>query len=136
LRVSYTKALTEGSGIECKTGLLACPEHGVILAIGLLSHTGIWALALLAVLTHITAMERMFAVWQGTHKTPEVYDAATHDAHETSTDNHHLPTMAETNEARKGRLSTAAHSCTAVYGKSAAMLKKHNGIRQTQDRTG
>ena len=37
-----------------------------MLAIGLLSHTGIWALALLAVLADVTAMERMFAVWQGT----------------------------------------------------------------------
>jgi CDP-diacylglycerol--glycerol-3-phosphate 3-phosphatidyltransferase len=109
LLVSYTKARAEGLGIECKIGLLARPERVVILAIGLLSHTGIWALALLAVLTHVTAMERMFAVWQGTHKTPEVHDAATHNAHETSTDNHHLPTMAETNEAKKGRHSTAAH---------------------------
>jgi hypothetical protein len=60
-------------------------------------------------------MERMFAIWQGTHKTPEVHDAATDDAHETSTDNHHLPTMAETNEAKKGQLSTATHWCTAVH---------------------
>jgi hypothetical protein len=43
LIVSYTKARAEGLGIECKTGLLARPEHVVILAIGLLSHTGIWA---------------------------------------------------------------------------------------------
>jgi len=107
LLVSYTKARAEGLGIECKTGLLARPERVVILAIGLLSQTGIWALALLAVLTHVTAMERMFAVWQETHKTPEVHDATTRNAHETSTDNHHSPTMAETNEAKKGRLSTA-----------------------------
>jgi CDP-diacylglycerol--glycerol-3-phosphate 3-phosphatidyltransferase len=43
LLVSYTKARAEGLGIECKTGLLARPERVVILAIGLLSHTGIWA---------------------------------------------------------------------------------------------
>lgn len=103
------RARTEGSGIVCKTGLPACSEHIVILAIGLLSHTGIWALALLAVLSDVTAMERMFAVWQGTHKTPEVHDAIVQNAHETSTDNHHLPTMAETNEAREGRHSAAAH---------------------------
>ena len=55
LLVSYTKARAEGLGIECKTGLLARPERVVILAIGLLSQTGIWALALLAVLTHVTS---------------------------------------------------------------------------------
>jgi CDP-diacylglycerol---glycerol-3-phosphate 3-phosphatidyltransferase len=109
LLVSYTKTRAEGLGIECKIGLLARPERVVILAIGLLSHTGIWALALLAVLTDVTAMERTFAIWQGTHKTPEVHDATTHNAHETSTDNHHLPTMAETNQAREGRHSTTAH---------------------------
>jgi hypothetical protein len=54
-------------------------------------------------------MERMFATWQGTRKTPEAHDAAMHNVHETSTDNHHLPTMAETNEAKKGRHSTAIH---------------------------
>jgi hypothetical protein len=51
----------------------------------------------------------MFAVWQGTRKTPEVHDAATHNAYKTGTDNHHLPTTAGTNEAKKERRSTAAH---------------------------
>jgi CDP-diacylglycerol---glycerol-3-phosphate 3-phosphatidyltransferase len=89
LMVSYTKARAEGLGIECKIGLLARPERVVILAIGLLSHAGIWALALLAVLTHVTAVERMFAVWQTTLRIPETHDAAPHNTYETSTDNHH-----------------------------------------------
>jgi CDP-diacylglycerol---glycerol-3-phosphate 3-phosphatidyltransferase len=109
LLVSYTKARAEGLGIECKTGLLARPERVVILAIGLLSHTGIWALALLAVLTHVTAVERMFSVWQGTHKTPEVHNATMHNAYKTSTEDHHWSITAETNETGKDRRSTVVH---------------------------
>jgi CDP-diacylglycerol---glycerol-3-phosphate 3-phosphatidyltransferase len=89
LIASYTKARAEGLSIKYKTGLLARPERVVILAIGLLSHIGIWAFALLAGLTHVTAMERMFAVRQATRKTPEVQDAVTQNAYGTSTDNHH-----------------------------------------------
>lgn len=64
LMVSYTKARAEGLGLECKTGLLARPERVVLLAIGLLTHTGIWALALLAVLSNVTAVERVIVVWR------------------------------------------------------------------------
>ena len=60
--VSYTKARAEGLGVECHTGILARPERVVILALGLLSGTSIWMLALLAVFTNITAIERMIAV--------------------------------------------------------------------------
>jgi hypothetical protein len=49
---------------------------------------------------HVTMVERMFTVWQGRRKTPEVHDAATHNAYEASTDNHHSPTTAGTNEAQ------------------------------------
>lgn len=101
LMVSYTKARAEGLGIECKTGLLARPERVVILAIGLLSHTGIWALALLAVLTQVTAVERMFAVWQTTRKTSEVHDAAPHNIYETSANDYQVPKVAEMTETRK-----------------------------------
>ncbi len=53
LMVSYAKARAEGLGLECKTGLLARPERVVILALGLLTGTTIWALMLLAVLSHV-----------------------------------------------------------------------------------
>jgi CDP-diacylglycerol---glycerol-3-phosphate 3-phosphatidyltransferase len=101
LMVSYTKARAEGLGIECKTGLLARPERVVILAIGLLSHTGMLALALLAVLTHVTAVERMFAVWQATRKTPEVHSAAPHTLYATGADDHHSPTATGMNETSR-----------------------------------
>ena len=64
LMVSYAKARAEGLGLECKTGLLARPERVVILAIGLLTGTTIWALTLLAVLSHVTAVERIIHVWR------------------------------------------------------------------------
>jgi CDP-diacylglycerol--glycerol-3-phosphate 3-phosphatidyltransferase len=64
LMVSYTKARAEGLGIECKTGLLARPERVILLAIGLLTGTAIWALALLAAFANVTAIERIFSVWR------------------------------------------------------------------------
>jgi len=68
LLVSYAKARAEGLGLECKTGLLARPERVVILAIGLLTGLTIWALALLAVFSHVTAIERIVHVWYATHQ--------------------------------------------------------------------
>lgn len=63
LMVSYTKARAEGLGLECKTGLLARPERVVILALGLLTGTTMWGLLLLAVFSHVTAVERIIHVW-------------------------------------------------------------------------
>jgi CDP-diacylglycerol--glycerol-3-phosphate 3-phosphatidyltransferase len=68
LLVSYAKARAEGLGLECKTGLLARPERVVILAIGLLTGTTLWALLLLASLSHFTAIERIVHVWRATLK--------------------------------------------------------------------
>src|SRR6266513_1763391 len=62
LMVRYIKARAEGLGLECKTGLLARPERVVLLAIGLLSGTSIWALALLAIFSQVTAIERVVHV--------------------------------------------------------------------------
>jgi CDP-diacylglycerol--glycerol-3-phosphate 3-phosphatidyltransferase len=66
LMVSYAKARAEGLGLECKTGLLARPERVVILAIGLLTGAVIWALMLLAILSHVTAIERIVHIWRVT----------------------------------------------------------------------
>ena len=71
LMVSYAKARAEGLGLECKTGLLARPERVVILAIGLLTGTTIWALTLLAVLSHVTAVERIVHVWRAANQAVE-----------------------------------------------------------------
>jgi CDP-diacylglycerol---glycerol-3-phosphate 3-phosphatidyltransferase len=91
LMVSYTKARAEGLGIECKTGLLARPERVILLAIGLLFNAGIWALALLAVLSNVTAVERMIAVWRSTRQ-QQVMSNSTHvSPQDTGSGNPYLP---------------------------------------------
>jgi CDP-diacylglycerol--glycerol-3-phosphate 3-phosphatidyltransferase len=97
LMVSYAKARAEGLGIECKTGLLARPERVILLAIGLLTNTGIWALALLAVLSNITAIQRIFVVWHNTQhlrqtSTVRITDQSQQQEHDASINNCHSPT--------------------------------------------
>lgn len=79
LMVSYAKARAEGLELECKTGLLARPERVVILAIGLLSGTTIWALAVLAIFSHVTAIERLAYVWRITRQEPGMSGVTSHD---------------------------------------------------------
>ncbi len=103
LMVSYTKARAEGLGLECKTGLLARPERVILLAIGLLTNTGIWALALLAVFANVTAVERIFSVWRTTRQSVgkrEIVSTAI-ARQDISTDNRQLPDMVGTNETLK-----------------------------------
>ena len=95
LMVSYTKARAEGLGIECKSGLLARPERVIILAIGLLSNTSIWALAILAVFSNLTALERMISVWRSTRRSGETFYCKHHD---TSANDHYLPNAVGTKD--------------------------------------
>jgi len=90
IMVSYAKARAEGLGIECKTGLLARPERVIILAFGLLTHTGIWAMALLAVFSHVTAVERMISVWRTARRSVEIPELAFPSQQDTSKGNRHL----------------------------------------------
>ncbi|OGO05757.1 MAG: CDP-diacylglycerol--glycerol-3-phosphate 3-phosphatidyltransferase [Chloroflexi bacterium RBG_13_54_9] len=66
MMVSYTRARAEGLQLECEVGLLARGERVVILALGLIFNQVIIALWILAVLTSITAAQRVFYVWQKT----------------------------------------------------------------------
>ncbi len=75
IMVSYAKARAEGLGLECKTGLLARPERVVILAIGLLTGFVIWALLLLAIFSHVTAVERIVHIWRVTRQPATVSEA-------------------------------------------------------------
>jgi CDP-diacylglycerol--glycerol-3-phosphate 3-phosphatidyltransferase len=102
IMVSYTKARAEGLGLECKTGLLARPERVIILAIGLLTNTGIWALALLAVFANVTAVERILFVWRTTtRQSVGKRETAPTNKQDTSTDNRQLPNTVGTNETRE-----------------------------------
>jgi CDP-diacylglycerol--glycerol-3-phosphate 3-phosphatidyltransferase len=65
LLVSYTKARAQSLGFSGDGGLLARPERVVITAIGLVfSPLLIWALWVLAVLTNVTAVQRIVGVWR------------------------------------------------------------------------
>ena len=72
--VSYTRARAEGLGIECKVGLLQRPERLTILITGLLLNVvlpALWiALWLLAILTNVTAFQRIYEVYTQTGRLP------------------------------------------------------------------
>jgi len=64
--ISYTRARAEGLGLECKVGLLPRPERIIILAAGLTFPILTPVLIILAVLSNLTAMQRIAAVWRMT----------------------------------------------------------------------
>lgn len=66
LMVSYTRARAEGIGVQCKEGILTRLERLVILALGLFANRVTWSLWVLAVLTNVTAVQRMIFVWRRT----------------------------------------------------------------------
>src|ERR1035437_7987826 len=65
LLVSYVRARAQSLGFNGDGGRLARPERVVITVIGLvIAPLLIWALWLLAILTNVTAVERIWVVWQ------------------------------------------------------------------------
>lgn len=66
--VSYTRARAEALDMKCEVGILARPERIILLAGGLLltqlyGGSLLIALWLLAIFTHITALQRIFYIW-------------------------------------------------------------------------
>ena len=65
LLVSYVRARAQSLGFNGDGGLLARPERVVITVIGLvIAPLLIWALWILAILTNVTAVQRIWVVWQ------------------------------------------------------------------------
>lgn len=64
LLVSYTRARAEGIGLQCKEGILTRFERLVILIAGLIFAQLTWALALIAVLAGVTAIQRIVVTWR------------------------------------------------------------------------
>jgi len=64
LMVSYTRARAEGLGLECKVGLFTRLERLLTLVLGLLLNRVLLALLVLAVLSNLTAAQRMWHVWR------------------------------------------------------------------------
>jgi CDP-diacylglycerol--glycerol-3-phosphate 3-phosphatidyltransferase len=62
--VSYTRARAEGVGLPCKEGIFTRFERLVVLIVGLLSGFMLWALAIIAILAGITAIQRIFITYR------------------------------------------------------------------------
>ncbi len=69
LLVSYTRARAEGIGLQCKEGILTRFERLVILIAGLLFNRITWALAIIAILAGITAIQRILLTWRTSSQT-------------------------------------------------------------------
>jgi CDP-diacylglycerol--glycerol-3-phosphate 3-phosphatidyltransferase len=69
LLVSYTRARAEGIGQQCREGILTRFERLVILIAGLILGQLTWALAIIAVLAGVTAIQRILVTWRETRST-------------------------------------------------------------------
>jgi CDP-diacylglycerol--glycerol-3-phosphate 3-phosphatidyltransferase len=70
--VSYIRARAEGMGLKCEIGVFTRPERVVILSLGLLlarfNPVLLIALGLIAVLSWITAGQRLYHIWKLTNE--------------------------------------------------------------------
>ncbi len=66
IMVSYVRARAEGIGLTLREGLFTRAERVLLLGGALIIGHGVvlWALWVLAVLSHFTAVQRVFSVWQ------------------------------------------------------------------------
>ncbi len=66
LMVSYVRARAEGVGLELREGLFTRAERVLLLAVALVVGHGVvrWALWALAILSNLTALQRVATVWQ------------------------------------------------------------------------
>ena len=70
LLVSYVRARAQSLGFHCEGGLLARPERVVLIVIGLLvPPVLVPALWVLAMLTNVTAVQRIWDVWRQSRQT-------------------------------------------------------------------
>ncbi len=59
---SYVRARAEGVGLKCEVGLFTRPERVILLAIGLIANQMLVILWILAVLSNLTALQRLLYV--------------------------------------------------------------------------
>jgi CDP-diacylglycerol---glycerol-3-phosphate 3-phosphatidyltransferase len=60
--IPYARARAEAASIECKAGILERPERLVILLVGIFLNLLFYAMVVLAVLTHVTVIQRILFV--------------------------------------------------------------------------
>jgi CDP-diacylglycerol---glycerol-3-phosphate 3-phosphatidyltransferase len=70
LLVSYTRARAEGVGLKCKEGFFTRFERLAVLIVGLLINQVVIALAVIALLAGVTAVQRIWVTWQADQITP------------------------------------------------------------------
>lgn len=68
LMVSYTRARAEALNVECKAGMLQRPERVVLLIAGLLIGWVQPVLWLMAILTNVSAVQRIYEVYANTRQ--------------------------------------------------------------------
>lgn len=61
---SYARARAEGLGVECNVGILERPERVVLIALGCITGLLLPAMIIIAVLSHITVIQRIFHVYK------------------------------------------------------------------------
>lgn len=64
--VSYIRARAEANGLECQSGFFTRGERVAVLVLGLWLNQMVIALSIIAVLSYITAGQRLLRVWQQT----------------------------------------------------------------------
>lgn len=65
--ISYSRARAEGLGENCKYGLMERPERIILISFGAISGLITPVLWLLVILTHFTAIQRIYYVWKVTY---------------------------------------------------------------------
>jgi hypothetical protein len=60
--IPYARARAEAASMECKAGILERPERIVILLVGIFFNLLFYAMVALAVLTHVTVIQRILFV--------------------------------------------------------------------------
>lgn len=63
---SYTRARAEGLNVECKVGMMERPERSIILILSILSGFIIYGITLIAILSNITTIQRIYCFYQQT----------------------------------------------------------------------
>lgn len=66
LLVSYVRARAEGLGLKGESGFFTRSERVIVLALGLMLNQVIIALWILAILTHLTVLQRLANIWKQT----------------------------------------------------------------------
>lgn len=62
--VSYLRARAQAEGLDLREGLFTRPERVILLSLGLIIEWTRVALWILAVLSNLTALQRLYAVWR------------------------------------------------------------------------